>query len=422
MISFFLAKRFFSSEQHNSSPEKNNNKASRPAIRIATGGIIVGLAIMIISLCFVKGFQDEIRKKLTGFTSHIELLNIKSFSSPEDHPIFVGGQLVKQLQNIDQCEHIQRVSNKIGVIKTQNDFAGIILKGIGKDYDTSFLKKHIIEGSVPDFLDDKASNQVVISRTLAETLNLKVGDRIYSYFFSETIKQRRFTIAAIYDTHMPQFDKSVVWTDLYTVNRLNGWNSQQFSKLEIQLKSFDDIESAKGKISNIIFSDKKNQFKDYSLLSIKENPNTASVLSWLELLDFNVFIILIIMIGVAGFTMISGLLILILERTYTIGILKTLGCTNSRVQQTFLWYSSFIVLRGMLWGNIIGILIVGIQYSYKLIQLNPEIYYIDYVPVKLDMMSILILNVACLLIIMILLVIPSLFVTRIEPAKSIKFD
>lgn len=421
MISFFLAKRFFSSEQHNT-PSEKNNKASRPAIRIATGGIIVGLAIMIISLCFVKGFQDEIRKKLTGFTSHIELLNIKSFASPEDHPIFVEGQLVKQLQNIEQCEHIQRVSNKIGVIKTQNDFAGVILKGIGKDYDTSFLKKHIIDGSLPDFLDNKASNQVVISRTLAETLNLKVGDRIYSYFFSETIKQRRFKIAAIYDTHMPQFDKSVVWTDLYTVNRLNGWNSQQYSKLEIQLKSFDDTESAKGRISNIISSDKKNLFKDYSILSIKENPNTASVLSWLELLDFNVFIILIIMIGVAGFTMISGLLILILERTYTIGILKTLGCTNNRIQQTFLWYSSFIVLRGMLWGNIIGILIVGIQYSYKLIQLNPEIYYIDYVPVKLDIMSILILNIACLLIIMILLIIPSLFVTRIEPAKSIKFD
>lgn len=421
MISFFLAKHFFASELHNSSQEKNN-KASRPAIRIATGGIIVGLAIMIISLCFVKGFQDEIRRKLTGFTSHIELLNVKSFTSPEDYPILVEEQLVEHIKNNDKCKHIQRVSNKIGVLKTQNDFAGIILKGIGQDYDSSFLNKHIVEGTIPDFNDNRATNQVVISRTLAEILNLKVGDRIYSYFFSTTIKQRRFEIAAIYDTHMPQFDKSVVWTDIYTVNRLNGWNGNQYSKLEIQLSSFEEIESVKEYISEFLSKKMKSSYNDYSILSIKENPNTASVLSWLDLLDFNVIIILIIMIGVAGFTMISGLLILILERTYTIGILKTLGCTNYRIQQTFLWYSSFIVLRGMLWGNIIGILIVGIQYWYKLIHLNPDIYYIDYVPVKLDLTSILILNVACLLIIMALLVIPSLFVTRIEPAKSIKFD
>lgn len=418
MFSFFLAKRFFKSE----TDTVRQKRASRPAIRIATWGISVGLAVMIISLCFVEGFQNEIRKKLTGFTSHIEILDMKSFSSPESYPITCQPSFMADIRSLPECQQVQRTSKKIGVLKTANDFAGVALKGIGQEYDTSFLKQYIIEGSLPVLTDRQSSNAIVISRTLAEMLHLKVGDRVYCYFFSDTIKQRRFRIAAIYDTHMPQFDKMMVWTDLYTVNKLNDWQLKECSSLEIQLRSFDEIDQACVALNRLNAAQRVQTESSTSILSIKENPQTASILSWLELLDFNVLIILIIMIGVSSFMMVSGLLILILERTASIGILKTLGSTNKQIQQTFLWFAMLIILKGMCWGNLIGVGVVFLQNQFRFFRLDPEVYYINYVPVEFDVTGMLLINAVCLLVIMLTLLVPSLFVSRIEPAKSIRFD
>ena len=420
MLSFFLAKRFFSNEHQTLDPGKN--KASRPAIRIATGGIAIGLAVMVISICFVKGFQDEIRRKITGFGAHIEILDVNAFASPESYPIRTDSSLIQLVREISGSQHVQRVSEKMGVLKTQNDFAGIVLKGIAQDYDFSFLKEHIVAGKIPEFKDNGTSNSIIISQVLADALHLKVGDRIFSYFFAESIKQRRFQIAAIYNTHMPQFDKSIVWTDLYTVNRLNGWESNQSSGLEVILPSFDDIPQAQSALTQNFAAVRALAGPNTAALSVKDNPRSASILSWLELLDFNILIILIIMIGVAGITMISGLLILILERTNTIGILKALGCSNSRIRHTFLWFAALIIVRGMVIGNVISLCIVGLQDSFHLLKLNPETYYIDYVPVEFNLSSILILNGLTLLVTILTLIIPSLFVSRIEPAKSIQFD
>ena len=217
MLSLFLAKRFFKE-----TGRRGQRRASTPAIRIATAGIAVGLAVMIVSVCVVKGFQQQVSDKLTGFASHLTILDLGSFSSPETYPIATPQQLVDEVRQAPGVVRVQRVSQKLGIFKTHNDFAGVSLKGVAEDYDLGFLRSCIVEGRVPQFGSQKGSDSIVVSRTLADKLGLRLGDRVYSYYFAQTIKQRRFTVAAIYDTHLKQFDGNVVWTDLYTVNRLNS--------------------------------------------------------------------------------------------------------------------------------------------------------------------------------------------------------
>ena len=328
MLSLFLAKRFFLKGDVNN---ENRRKASAPAIVIATAGIAIGLAVMLISVCIVRGFQNEVRNKLAGFTSHIEIVDQRIYSSPENYPLITDQALIQQVSRTPAVKHVQRFSQKLGIFKTNDNFAGIALKGIGEEYDVSFLKNYLIAGKIPQIKKGESSNQIVISNSLAKLLKLKVGDKVYSYFFSETIKQRRFTIAGIYDTHIPQFDKTFVLTDIYTVNKLNDWTENQSNGLEVKLNSYDDLQTAQSALVHQIGGKADQNGNPYSVISIKENPRTISMLSWLDLLDVNVLVILIIMVIVGGFTMVSGLLILILERTRTIGILKALGATNTRI-------------------------------------------------------------------------------------------
>lgn len=318
--------------------------------------------------------------------------------------------------------HVQRVSHKLGIFKTPDDFSGIALKGVGQDYRLDFMQKHLVTGSIPNFRDDRPSNQIIISQTLAKRLGLKVGDKVYSYFFAETIKQRRFTIAGIYNTYLPQFDKTLVMTDIYTVNKLNSWNSNQSSGVEIQLKDARNLPAAERAVARIAANKSKQTGTDYAVLGLHSNPRTASMLSWLELLDANIMVILIIVIGVAGFTMISGLLILILERTTTIGVLKALGASNTRIRHTFLWFAAFIIGRGLLIGNAIGLSLMFIQQHFELIKLNPETYYVDSVPVELDWTWILGINAISLVVNIIALILPSFLVSQVQPAKAIQFD
>lgn len=419
MFSLFLAKRFFSKEQESS---EGNRRASAPAIRIATAGIAVAVAVMIISVCFVKGFQREVSEKLIGLASHIEIQHPKFFNSPESYPVITDASLLQQLKQVPDVGHVQRVSHKLGIFKTPDDFSGIALKGVGQDYRLDFMQKHLVTGSIPNFRDDRPSNQIIISQTLAKRLGLKVGDKVYSYFFAETIKQRRFTIAGIYNTYLPQFDKTLVMTDIYTVNKLNSWSSNQSSGVEIQLKDARNLPAAERAVARIAANKSKQTGTDYAVLGLHSNPRTASMLSWLELLDANIMVILIIVIGVAGFTMISGLLILILERTTTIGVLKALGASNTRIRHTFLWFAAFIIGRGLLIGNAIGLSLMFIQQHFELIKLNPETYYVDSVPVELDWTWILGINAISLVVNIIALILPSFLVSQVQPAKAIQFD
>lgn len=418
-LTLFLARRFF---KDNDKKAGKGQKASLPAIRIATAGIAVGLAVMIISVCVVKGFQDEVRANLSGFTSHIEILDRRAFFSPESYPVVTDMSLSEKVALTPGLEKQQRVALKMGILKTNDHFAGIQLKGIGEEYDTRFLNSKIVEGRLPQFSADSSSNEIVISRALSERLNLRLGDRVYSYYFSQTIKQRRFLIAGIYETHLKQFDDAIVWTDFHTVGSLNGWDTEQCSGLEIKLSSYNDLYDAEAYLQKILAGKKDNRGGEYAVISIANNPNTASILSWLELLDFNVLVILVIMVCVAGFSMISGLLILILERTNTIGLLKALGATNRRVRHTFLWYAFFIVGRGMVIGNLVAFLLIGLQYQFSIVRLDPATYYVNAAPVSFPVAWIIGINVASLIVTILSLILPSFLVSRIQPAKALQFD
>lgn len=395
-----------------------------PAVHIATAGVAVGLAVMILSVCLVKGFQGEVAAKLAGFASHIEVLDLNSQTDADNHPITADAALMDVVKKTTQAETVQRVSVKIGVMKTHDDFSGIMLKGIGKEYDKKFIRSCMVEGKFPDFGSNAgAINQIVLSRQIAEMLHLKVGDKVYVYFFTNTIKQRRFEIAGIYETHLQQFDKNFVWTDLQTINQLNEWGEEQCSLLEVKLQNFDDLEERTAKLGDAVTAYKNShQITNLSVMSIRDNPRTRPVLSWLELLDLNVMVILVIMLCVAGVTMISGLLILILERTTTIGVLKALGASNRRIRRIFLVYAGHILVRGMVIGNVFAFLLALLQSQFHLVRLDPATYYVDAVPLAYDPVWLIGINLATLLITLLTLVLPAFIVSVVQPAKTIRFD
>ena len=395
-----------------------------PAVHIATAGVAVGLAVMILSVCLVKGFQGEVAAKLAGFASHIEVLDLNSQTDADNHPITADAALMDVVKKTTQAETVQRVSVKIGVMKTHDDFSGIMLKGIGKEYDKKFIRSCMVEGKFPDFGNNAdAINQIVLSRQIAEMLHLKVGDKVYVYFFTNTIKQRRFEIAGIYETHLQQFDKNFVWTDLQTINQLNDWGEEQCSLLEVKLQNFDDLEERTAKLGDAVTAYKHtHQITNLSVMSIRDNPRTRPVLSWLELLDLNVMVILVIMLCVAGVTMISGLLILILERTTTIGVLKALGASNRRIRRIFLVYAGHILVRGMVIGNVFAFLLALLQSQFHLVRLDPATYYVDAVPLAYDPVWLIGINLATLFITLLTLVLPAFIVSVVQPAKTIRFD
>lgn len=418
-LALFLARRFYKSAHTD-----HQRRATALAIRIATIGVTVGLAVMIISVGVVKGFQREIKSTVTGFASHIEVLPPASFSSPESHPMQAVPAFIQNIKHLPEVVHVQRVSQKMGILKTEDAYQTILLKGIGPEYDTHFLSQHLIAGKIPHFSPDSASNQILISARQARTLHLKVGSKVYTYFVNDDIRLRRFTIAGIYETNLSQFDEHFVWTDINTVNKLNDWGADTCSNLEVNLKDFDAIPSTQAAITRLIAARANNETAQASpvAMAVYENPHTSAILQWIDLLDLNVWVILGLMAGVAGFTMISGILILILERTRTIGILKALGASNTRIRHTFILYASFIALRGMIWGNVVGVGLLLIQHHFTPITLDPTTYYVSSVPVSLSPLLILLINISTLILILIALILPSFLISRIQPAQSIKYE
>lgn len=415
-MNLFLANRFF----RNNSQRKR--KASIPAIHIATLGIALGLVVMILSVCVVRGFKFEITNKLTGFASHIEILDINSFSSPESYPISVNPKLISKISHLPSVEKVQYFSEKMGILKTDNDFQAVSIKGIGENYDTSFIAQSIISGKMPELSDSTPLNDIIISKMMSDALNLRVGDRVFAYFFENTVKMRRFRVSAVYQTNLKQFDKTFVLTNLASVNQLNGWNTTQTSCLEVRLNNMKTMTSATSQVRALLKNLPNNQSKSYYVLPLTENPRTASVLNWLGLLDMNIWVILILVALVAAFSMISGLLILILERTNTIGVLKAMGATNARVRHIFLLYALMIVGRGLLIGNTVGLILVWFQYQFGMIKLDPATYYVSAVPVDVNVGIILLLNVATVLITLLAMLGPSFMISRIQPAKAIRTE
>ncbi len=411
---FFLAHRIYSDNG-------DNRKVSRPAIRIATIGVAIGLAVMIITVSVVMGFKHTIRDKVVGFGSHIQVESFISSQSATPCPICIDDSLMNVLKHIDGVRHVGRYALTHGILKTDNDFLGVVFKGIGEDYNVQFLEQNLVEGKMQKFSSTKSSYQLLISKRIADKLGLKVGDKVFAYFIDyQNVRARKFTIAGIYETNMTQFDETLCFTDLPIPVKLNNWEKDQCSGAELLVNDFDQLQHTSDLVIETV-----NRHTDHDgeiLTSHTIQETYPQVFSWLSLLDINVWIILALMICVAGFTMISGLLIIILERTQMIGLMKALGARNKSVRHTFLWFAAFIIGQGMLWGNVIGIGLILIQQHTGFIQLDPANYYVTTAPMELDIPLILLLNVATLLVTLFVLIAPSFLVSRIHPAKSMRYE
>ena len=413
-LPFFLAKRIYTNNT-------DKTRVDRPAIRIAIAGVAVGLAVMLVSVSVVFGFKHTIRNKVVGFGSHIQVANFMTLQASEQYPIQMGDSMLRVLRAIPGVRNVQRFAMKQGILKTNNDFLGVAFKGIAADYDTTFIHQNLVAGAIPHFSDSAGKQQVVISQAIADQLNLKLGDKVFAYFIDNAgVKTRRFTVAAIYQTNLSQYDKVTCFIDFYTAVKLNAWETDQASGAELTVKDFDRLSETAARVVNKVNRTVDRYGETYSSQTIQEmNPQ---IFSWLDLLDLNVWIILGLMLSVAGVTMISGLLIIILERTAMIGILKAVGARNVTIRRTFLWFAVFTIGKGMLIGNLIGIGLIALQHYTGLVKLNPATYYVSTVPVELNLPVWLLLNVATLLVSVFVLIAPSYLVSKINPAASMRYE
>ena len=394
---------------------------SRPAIRIATAGVAIGLAVMIVSVSVVFGFKHTIRDKVVGFGSHIQVGNFMTLQAGEQYPVQMRDSMMTALRNTQGVSHVQRFAMKQGSLKTDNDFLGVAFKGVGPEFDSTFIHQNMVEGTIPAFSDSASSNRLLISKPMADKLRLKTGERIFAYFIDENgVRARRFTISGIYQTNLSQYDDIICYTDLYTTVRLNGWKSDQVSGAEVSVSDFDRVDETESIYINKVNRQTDAYGETYSTKTIRElNPQ---IFSWLDLLDMNVWIILALMTAVAAVTMISGLLIIILERTTMIGVLKALGARNKTIRHTFLWFAVFMIGRGLIIGNILGIGLVFLQRLTGLVKLDADTYYVSTVPVELNLPIILLLNIATLIISVLVLIGPSYLISHIHPAKSMRYE
>jgi len=413
-LPLFLAKRIHSDQG-------DRRKVSRPAIQIATIGVAIGLAVMIVTVSVVMGFKHTIRDKVIGFGSHLQVTNLLSTGNSEGYPIAINDSMVKVLSSIEGVKHVQRFAMTQGILKTEDEFLGVAFKGIAQDYDTAFIHQNLVEGTIPAFSDSTGSQKVLLSRMIADKLKLKAGDRVYAYFIGgDDVRVRRFTVSGIYQTNMTRFDQTICFTDLYTANRLNGWFPRQCSGAELTVANFDRLDETEQEVTANVKMTRDEYDNTFTTQTIHDLY--PQVFTWLELLDINVWIILGLMVLLAGITMTSGLLIIILERTSMIGVLKALGSRNDTVRHTFLWFAAFIIGRGLVIGDIIGIGLVLLQKYTGIVTLDPQTYYVSEAPMELNLLIILLLNIATLTISISVLIIPSFFISHIHPAKSMRYE
>lgn len=412
----FIARRIYSDHIG------DQQKVSKPAIRIAVAGVAIGLAVMIISVCVVLGFKHTIRDKVVGFGSHIQVANFYTLqSSAIDQPIAIGDSMINVLKKTEGVKHVQRFAMKQGILKTDNDFLGVMFKGVGPEFDSTFIHKNMVEGSIPHFSDQQSTNRILISKDMANKLSVKAGDRIFAYFIGDGgVRTRRFTISGIYQTNLAQYDKTTCFCDLYTARKLNAWTDDMVTGAELTVNDFKQLSTTANDIINRVNRTQDKYGNTFSSKTIREL--SPQIFSWLDLLDLNVWIILAIMTAVAVVTMISGLLIIILERTTMIGVLKALGARNSTVRHTFLWFAAFIIGKGLLIGDALALALILLQKFTGFAKLDPQTYYVDVVPVELDWMLIVALNVATMLIALFVLIAPSYLVSHIHPAKSMRYE
>ena len=413
-VAYFIAKRIHYNQ------EQDGKRVSPPAIRIAVCGIAVGLAIMLLSVAIVVGFKHEIQQKVIGFGSHLQISNFDSNATYETAPIAFGDSLLESLQSDHPIDHISRIATKPAVIKTDSAFLAVVIKGVDEAYHWDFFAANMVSGDTLHLIDSVRSNEVLLSQAIAQKLDLGLGDDFVSYFVQDGVRARKFTVRGIFQTNFTEYDQIFVMADLRHVQRLNGWKPDQVSALEVMVADFEQVDA----VADGVIASLENKTDGYGhhfyVRSIRDlNPQ---IFSWLELLDLNVWVILILMSLVASFTMISGLLIIILERTTMIGVLKALGYSNWGVRKVFLHVAFFLIVKGMIWGNVIGLGLCAIQHYFRVITLDAQSYYLTHVPIVLNPLYIILLNLGTVCLALLVLLGPSYVITKISPAKSIRFD
>ncbi|MDE5560889.1 MAG: FtsX-like permease family protein, partial [Bacteroidaceae bacterium] len=383
--------------------------------------VAVGILVMIVSLCITIGFQHEIKNKAASLAGHIQVVNSNSLYDNRSLPIQIGDTLRDELASLPCVSHVQRFALCPAMLKTNDAFRGIMLRGVGTDFDSYFLSSHLVSGTVPSFGTGVApSDSILLSARLASALELQVGDRVYAYFFDNNLRVRRFFVSGIFQTHMADFDIRLCYADIRVVQRLSRWESDQYSGAEIVLHDFNDMDTVSAILSSMFLARQDAYGQYYATPDIEER--FPQVFSWLSLLDTNVIAILILMICVAGVTMVSGLLIIILERTRFIGIMKAMGTTDTQLRHLFLYLASMIVLRGMFWGNVTAFVFLVLQKATGIVALDPVSYYIDHVPVYFPWDGIVAVNIVTLAVCVLVLIVPTYIVSRIHPARSIRFE
>lgn len=405
-IEFFIAKSIQSG---------NKKNFSRPIIRIAVASISLGIAVMILAVFIVTGFQKEIRNKVVGFASHIQITRYNENNSLESSPVDREQAFYKQFKSNNDIRHIQVFATKAGIIKTDSDLMGIVLKGVDSDFDWTFFNDKLLRGKVLNLRDTGKLNDILISEVQASKLKIDTGQHILMYFINpgQTVPGvRKFKVCGIYKTGMDEFDKMFVYGDIKHIQKLNNWGSDQVGGFEIYIRDFDRLDEMANYIYNEI---------DYNLNCSSIKEIYPQIFDWLSFQDINVQIIIIMMLIVSAINMISALLILIIEKTSMIGILKALGMRNSRVRLIFLLNATLLIAKGLIWGNLIAIILSLVQRHWGLIKLDPASYYVSEVPVNIDIFMLLLINLGTIAVCTLVLIVPTFVITRITPCKAIRF-
>jgi lipoprotein-releasing system permease protein len=405
----FIAKRIIAGKKY-------KNSISSPIIKIAITAIALGIIIMLIAVATGSGLQYKIRDKMAGFKGHVQIVNYDANNSDvSTNPIEKNQDFYPKFKNITGINSIQVFANKGGILRTKTDFEGIIFKGVSTDYDWSFFEEYLVAGKVPNFKQPR-TREVLLSQTVMNRLQLKLNDTILATFLktatSSLPSNRKYIISGVYNSGFAQFDKSMMIGDIREVQKLNKWTENQVGGFEVILDNFDEID-AKGEE---IYRQTSSTLRSTTILDTYQN-----IFDWIKLFDNNIWFIIGIMIVIAGINMITALLVLILERVQMIGVLKALGSYSASIRKIFLYNAGYLILKGLFWGNIIGLLLLFIQYYFEVITLNPETYYVTTMPIYISFTAIVMLNFGTLFLCFLMLIIPSYIITKIEPSKAIKF-
>jgi lipoprotein-releasing system permease protein len=412
-LPYFIAQRLIKGRREETS-------FSRPINVIAIIGIAMGLAVMILAVAILTGFKQEIRDKVVGFGSHIQIMNFDSNISFETTPISGNQEFIPKIKAIPGIKHIEVFATKAGIIKTDEDIQGVVLKGIGSDFDWSYFSSNMVEGTVFSVTDTGRTDKVIISKKIADMLRLKKGDSFVMHFIQEPPRMRKFTISGIYETSLEEFDKMYVFCDIGHIKRLNSWEDDMVSGFEVFIDDFDRLDEMTLAVRDAIGYKITEEDTKFKVTNVR--IRYPQIFDWLNFQDINVIIIILLMLVVAGFNMISGLLILILEKTNMIGIIKALGSEDKTIRGIFLYQAAYLIAKGLIWGNVIGIGLAFLQLKTGIITLDPTSYYIKTVPVNLELAHILLLNAGTMAAIVIMLLVPSQLISRITPVKAIRYD